>query len=301
MSVQDTTDQNYWSKLLDNAFGAEQSSEPAKEPAAQEEISAEEPVICPKLPVTDTPTPRKRHLWPVIAAAAAILILLATILLFPRKTVPPELQLCKDALAQWQGYENYHIIEDRENFEGMSLRPYAVEYFRHGDNIMQLSYSFNAGLSSSTLSMMQGYMRKDGQTYEYVPVTFGDLIDHDGMAFQWKPVVLYGGNLTDPWPITFQWDDAKILSHNTRYYESGAVESVMITIEEDKANQDNSPFNVVFRFTETGELTAVSVQQIATTNHYFTGIYISTFRLEDTDSEQIEERFKVNIIATSSG
>ena len=154
MSMQQANEQEHWSKLLDDAFGSEQPSELAEEPATQEDIPVEESATCPEPSTSEASRPRKRYLWPVIAAAAAILILLATILLFPRKTVPPELQLCKDALAQWQGYENYHIIEDRDNFEGMSLRPYAVEYFRHGDNIMQLSYSFNAGLSSSMLSMM---------------------------------------------------------------------------------------------------------------------------------------------------
>ena len=305
MSTQQSADQDNWNKLLDDAFGAEQPSEPTEEPAAQAEIPTEEPVTCPESPVTVTPTPRKRPLWPFFAVAAVILALIAVLLLLPRQdTGMTELQLCKDALAQWQSYETYHITEECKSLDSMSLRPYTAQHFRNGEDIIQLTYSsyYSSGLSSSsTLSITRGYMLKDGQTYEYVPVVFGDLIDSDGVTFPWEPVVLYGEGLTYPWPITFQWDDEKILSHNTRYYESSAVESVMVTIKENQSKSDNSPFNVVFRFSETGKLTALSMQQIATTNHDFTGIYISTFYLEDTDPEQIKEKFNINVTATSTG
>ena len=301
MSTQQTTEQERWNKLLDDAFGSEQPSEPAEEPAALEEIPVEEPTTCPEPPAPDMPALRNRRLWPVLIAAAALLIVLTGIFLLLRPEAEiPELLMCKDALAQWQSHESYHITEESERFVSMALRPFKVEHFRHGEDIIQLTDSFfNPSLSSSMLYTMQGLMRKDGQYYELIPNTSDDMTTPDVVVLQWKPTLFYVENFNYPWPITFQWDDEKILSHNTLYYESGAVDSVMITVKEDRTNRDNSPYNVVFRFAETGELTAVSVQEIATNNHNFTGIYISTFRLQDTDPEQIKNRFIIPTTTSS--
>ena len=285
-----TTDSDSWNSLLDEAFGAEQSAAQAEQPTEAALSSPPEPHI------QEEPEPQKRRWWPFLAAAL-VLIAAALILFWSKNALPAELQMCKDALAQWQSYESYRIMVQHSQYGDTMVTPGYEEYLRYGDNRIAYRHSIADAAAAPTFS---GTMLKDGQYYQFYAA--GDF-DQDPLIL-WQPTTRCE-TLLEPWPMQFNWNNDKIFHHQTQHYDSGAVKTVQLTINETASNGaffSYSPFTAYFDFLETGILATVTLHLVSRgSGRYETaGLRVITYMPTSFDSDQIKEEFSISVSSNAN-
>jgi len=263
MSSQQTTDQEQWNSLLDEAFGAEQ-------PATQAEAAITEPQVPASVPpVQVIPAPRNLRFWPTLAAAVAVIIL-AVILLFPRKTVPPELLKCKEALEELQARNYFQISQDTQFYTPIDTFYSCYTYLRSGDDT---SYSaVNYGKRYRNDNIFHTFtVVKDGERYtrSYYEK------DVDSV-----PPLQFTNDTTPiptPWPLNFDWDDHdfQLIETGTRAHEEHFI--FLVTTPESGCDCCERTYHTLqFLFFE-GKLVTITqtLADLGFTSHTYTEHYFT--------------------------
>lgn len=273
-----------WDDLLKDTFGGTEIS--------VDTDAEEEPTTITPAPETPAKRPLYRRVWfwLVLIVLAAGLGIAAWLFLEKdagtEPTTPEDpfmqeaLDQCKAGLAQWQALESYYMTQTTLLYGDNMGSATQGEFWRSGDNFMQISY-WPVGLVSGTL-------KYDGITYSaraYIDPTTG-VLDKNYWATLEENVAT---EFLTPWPMSFNWDASEIVNiiatgnaaataDETHYtsisfsvLRSGSVDAFMY------------PCDVNFTFDVYGNLQSVTVVEVDPGEAERTGISVITYRLEATD------------------
>lgn len=288
MDQQDNKDfAQEWDDLLEDAFGS------AENPIAdipESEPVKEEPAVA--MPVQETPGKRPLYrrfwFWLILIVLATGLGIAAWFFLGKETDTEPTTPLdaqaqeaidqCKAGLAQWQALESYYMTQSTLLYGDNMGSATQGEFWRSGDNFMQISY-WPVGLVSGTL-------KYDGITYSarsYIP-TIGTLYKN-----HWTILDKNATTLLVPWPMSFDLDASEIVniiatgnasaSGSDSYYTSISF-SVLRSASESVYMY---PCDVNFTFDVHGNLDSVTLVDVDPGEAVRTGISVITYRLGTTD------------------
>lgn len=252
VTKQDLEDQN-WSQWVENTF----------------EWSA------PPQPEAETKQPAKSSIWFwTTCIAAALVIVLGVLLLLPtpKPDIPEQLQVCKDALAQWQSHDSYYI--QQTTFYQLGIFPnhphLQQRYYVHGEEWMSLCIDRNMPNSTQYSSYVY-----HGSNLYYCQNLNTQLwhkdTKHDPDEFAPKP-----------WPMTFTWENCDLIYRSIIQDTQEALINVQIV---DRSNETTDVYNVTFYLDKDSHLTCVQITTIQPDQLIRTDLYT----LESYDPDVIAE------------
>lgn len=286
---------DHWQGMLNDAFGGEE------QPPKVEVAEINDPDEVNEVPVSAVH--KKRPMW----GKVVIGIILATVLtaavvcvhLIPRSKPSPELEVCKNSLAQWQQHESYYIMCETRLYGNSPENTIYSEYIRSGENVLSMSIS-NLG---NDIRSYDGRLNLNGRSYSCsmffdssLAGSFDDVIYSIMPNKTWLPKDEYS-EIPAPWPMTFSWNNEIISSLETEYYsnqENAAIEQVTVivkdTLPESNQFQSIPYYTVQFSFDAQGQMTKIT-QHLTDWAEGRESIMTLTYTLYSTDADAIADYY----------
>lgn len=290
---------DHWQGMLDDAFGGEEQApktETVEATDTPETAQASAPI-----------TPKKRRtkgkaIWGIILAALLVAAVVC-VHLIPRSKPSPELELCKNALAQWQQYESYCIMCETRLYGNSPENTNYSAYIRSGENVLSMSIS-NLG---NDIRSYDGRLNLNGRSYSCsmffdtsLAGSFDDVIYGIMPNKTWHSKDEYS-EIPAPWPMTFSWNDETASCLETEYYsaqEDAAIEHVTVIIRESLPEPSYYQFppyyTVQFSFDTQGQLTKIT-QHLTDWTEGHESIMTLTYTLYSTDADAIADNYFNNL------
>ena len=223
---------------------------------------------------TDEEKPRnKRSIWFWTTwAAALIAVVLGVLLLIPSKnaTFPSELQLCKDALDQWQACESYYITQSTQfQLKTNEDSPLIYQWYYVGKtDWMYLSVNWN----DPDAAGYPNYLYRDGQLYSA----------QNCKNRVWVPSTTNLPSAPLPWPMTFTWENCELIYLST-FTKSG--ETLVRFQIIDRSKKVTQIYHATFYFTSQQQLYCIQLTSIESESQ----VRVDVFTLTSSDPDMIAE------------
>lgn len=271
-----------WDDLLEQAFGDEGKPDAAFSASAS--------------PPRKRPFYRKPRFW--LALTALLVVIGAAIWFFAKETQPEDplspddprmeeaLEMCKNALTQWQARETYHIHLSGLYYGDTADGTGEADFWRSGKDFLLIT-------RSTSLGTVHGYLYQDGIMYaSYANSQQGAGTNIIQPWTEWQAEAEeIESNI--PWPMGFDWDASQIKGLSRDYVPNGSggyrLSTVAFAVVQDESVSDvQSPYHVSFTFGTGDVLESVTVVNTTPGEAEKTSVTVITFRMGTETESEIE-------------